>query len=282
MKKIVSLFLALLLLLSLTGCGNLFQPNGSPDITVANPTETPSLDNAAPQILIPNLVGRSINALEKSENYTVIQKEGRLSDEPYGTILEQSPEKGSYANVGSTISVVISIADGTQATEPELPPQTDPPEDLPTTRPVLPEQTDPDIPPQEDYPTEPNASAPPATQPPATNPEPYLDPNGSYTSKDDVALYIHLYGRLPNNFITKRQAESQYGWEGGSLSQYGKCIGGDRFYNSQGRLPSGQTYYECDIGTLYSSSRGRKRLVYTKSGIIYYTSDHYNSFTQLY
>ena len=30
-----------------------------------------------------------------------------------------------------------------------------------------------------------------------------LDRNGSYTSRDDVALYIHQYGKLPGNFITK-------------------------------------------------------------------------------
>ncbi|MEE1300986.1 MAG: ribonuclease, partial [Acutalibacteraceae bacterium] len=26
-----------------------------------------------------------------------------------------------------------------------------------------------------------------------------IDKNGSYTSKDDVALYIHTYGELPKN-----------------------------------------------------------------------------------
>ena len=34
-----------------------------------------------------------------------------------------------------------------------------------------------------------------------------IDRNGSYTSKDDVALYIHTYGELPKNFISKKQAE---------------------------------------------------------------------------
>ena len=70
------------------------------------------------------------------------------------------------------------------------------------------------------------------------------DPNGTYTSKNDVALYIYLYHRLPNNFVTKRQAENLYGWDGGSLSTYGMCIGGDRFYNNEGLLPGGYTYYE--------------------------------------
>ena len=33
-----------------------------------------------------------------------------------------------------------------------------------------------------------------------------LDPDGSYTSKEDVALYIHTFGCLPSNFITKEEA----------------------------------------------------------------------------
>ena len=34
-----------------------------------------------------------------------------------------------------------------------------------------------------------------------------LDEDGIYSSKDDVALYIHLYGKLPSNFITKKEAQ---------------------------------------------------------------------------
>ena len=33
-----------------------------------------------------------------------------------------------------------------------------------------------------------------------------LAEDGVYTSKEDVALYIHLYGKLPENFITKKEA----------------------------------------------------------------------------
>ena len=35
-----------------------------------------------------------------------------------------------------------------------------------------------------------------------------LDPDGSYTSKEDVALYLHLYGKRPSNFITKKEAKA--------------------------------------------------------------------------
>lgn len=114
---------------------------------------------------------------------------------------------------------------------------------------------------------------------------PYLDPDGTYTTKEDVALYIHLYGKLPGNFITKSEAR-QLGWNGGSVEKYarGKCIGGDRFYNNEGLLPDaeGRIWYECDIGTLGESSRGAKRIVFSNDGLIYYTADHYETFEQLY
>ena len=31
--------------------------------------------------------------------------------------------------------------------------------------------------------------------------------DGTYTSKDEVALYIHTYGHLPSNFISKTKAK---------------------------------------------------------------------------
>ena len=112
-----------------------------------------------------------------------------------------------------------------------------------------------------------------------------IDEDGNYTSKDDVALYIHTYGHLPNNFITKSEAE-KLGWSGGSLEPYaaGKCIGGSRFGNYEGLLPkkSGRVYTECDIDTLGKNSRGAKRIVFSNDGLIYYTEDHYESFTLLY
>jgi guanyl-specific ribonuclease Sa len=112
-----------------------------------------------------------------------------------------------------------------------------------------------------------------------------LPEDGTYTTKDDVALYLHLYGHLPDNFITKQDAEA-LGWSGGSLEPYapGMCIGGSRFGNYEGLLPTadGRTYQECDIDTLGASSRGAKRIVYSNDGLIYYTDDHYESFTLLY
>ena len=117
------------------------------------------------------------------------------------------------------------------------------------------------------------------TEPPAP------DEHGSYTTRDDVALYIHIYGKLPENFITKKQAQ-ELGWNGGSLEPYaeGRCIGGSRFGNYEGLLPEkdGRVYTECDIDTLGADSRGAKRIVFSNDGLIYYTDDHYKSFTLLY
>ena len=127
------------------------------------------------------------------------------------------------------------------------------------------------------------AKTPETTQAPET--EKKLDRNGSYTSKEDVALYIHQYGRLPSNFITKAEA-GKLGWTGGSLEKYapGKSIGGDRFGNYEGALPkkAGRTYTECDIDTRGASSRGAKRIVFSNDGLIYYTGDHYSTFELLY
>lgn len=112
-----------------------------------------------------------------------------------------------------------------------------------------------------------------------------LEEEGVYTGKDEVALYIHTYHRLPSNFITKDQARA-LGWSGGSLHGYtpDKCIGGDVFFNYEGTLPKkeGRTYYECDINTLGADSRSAERLVYSSDGLIYYTKDHYNTFELLY
>jgi guanyl-specific ribonuclease Sa len=136
---------------------------------------------------------------------------------------------------------------------------------------------------------EPEATTlPPETTVPTVTTEdttPYLDPDGTYTTKEDVALYIYLYGELPQNFMTKQEAR-KLGWEGGGLERYapGMCIGGDRFGNYEGILPDapGRKWTECDIDTLGAKSRGAKRIVFSNDGLIYYTDDHYETFDLLY
>ena len=114
---------------------------------------------------------------------------------------------------------------------------------------------------------------------------PAIEEDGTYTTKEDVVRYIHTYGHLPENFITKKQAQA-LGWEGGSLEPYapGKCIGSSRFGNYEGTLPEkdGRTYTECDIDTLGASKRGGKRIVFSNDGLSYYTEDHYETFEPLY
>ena len=112
-----------------------------------------------------------------------------------------------------------------------------------------------------------------------------LEEDGWFYSAELVSLYLQTYGKLPDNFITKDEAR-KLGWEGGSVEDYapGYAIGGDKFGNREGLLPEaeGRRYYECDIDTDGRDSRGARRLVYSNDGLIYYTDDHYESFTLLY
>lgn len=113
-----------------------------------------------------------------------------------------------------------------------------------------------------------------------------VEENGNYTSKDDVALYIHTYGKLPLNYITKAKAQ-EMGWdpEKGNLSDVlpGMSIGGSAFGNYEGNLPRASTrrYFECDID-YEGGYRGAKRLIYSNDGLVFYTEDHYKTFEQLY
>ena len=105
------------------------------------------------------------------------------------------------------------------------------------------------------------------------------------TSADDVAGYVQKNGKLPENFITKDQAKAA-GWDPkqGNLSDVapGKSIGGDIFKNKGNVLPDapGRTWYEADVN--YSGGyRSTDRIIYSNDGLIYQTSDHYKTFTQI-
>ena len=106
-----------------------------------------------------------------------------------------------------------------------------------------------------------------------------------YYDKENVALYIHTFNHLPDNYITKQQAR-EVGWTGGSVEKYlpDMAIGGDEFSNFEENLPikNGRIYYECDIDTHNKDSRGAKRIVFSNDGLIYYTDDHYETFELLY
>lgn len=108
----------------------------------------------------------------------------------------------------------------------------------------------------------------------------------TYGTKELVAAYIHAYGKLPSNYIKKKEAEA-LGWDSqkGNLWDVapGKTIGGNVFGNREKRLPTkdGRVYYECDVN-YEGGFRGADRIVYSNDGLIYYTEDHYESFTLLY
>ena len=113
-----------------------------------------------------------------------------------------------------------------------------------------------------------------------------VEKEGSYTTPEDVAEYIHTFGTLPNNFITKSEAKA-LGWDSSKGNLWdvaeGKSIGGDHFGNYEGLLPDakGRKYTECDVN--YSGGyRGGERIIFSNDGLIYYTNDHYQTFTQLY
>lgn len=100
-----------------------------------------------------------------------------------------------------------------------------------------------------------------------------------------VANYLSANGKLPCNYITKSQATA-LGWVSskGNLADVapGKSIGGDVFTNREGSLPtaSGRTWREADIN--YTSGfRNSDRILYSSDGLIYKTTDHYETFTRL-
>lgn len=108
-----------------------------------------------------------------------------------------------------------------------------------------------------------------------------LQKEGRYYTKEEVAAYIHAFGTLPTNYITKKEAEEK-NWS--TSDNNGYVIGGDRFGNREGKLPmkKGRVYYEADLIAGYDEHRGPERLVFSNDGAIYYTGDHYEHFEQLY
>ena len=112
--------------------------------------------------------------------------------------------------------------------------------------------------------------------------------SGKYTTRDSVAAYLCKFDRLPTNYVTQNEGKSLYEsktgkafdkWNFNPWTTIGVMIGGDKFANNEGLLPKG-TYHEADIN--YSAkNRGTKRLVYQSDCVIYYTADHYESFSKL-
>jgi hypothetical protein len=105
------------------------------------------------------------------------------------------------------------------------------------------------------------------------------------TSFHEVADYIKKYNRLPDNFITKKDAGT-LGWNPSKGNLWavapGKSIGGDVFRNREKKLPvkRGRIWYEADID-YQGGKRGKDRILFSSDGLIYKTEDHYRTFTRM-
>ena len=117
------------------------------------------------------------------------------------------------------------------------------------------------------------------------NAEIRVERDQAYTDKDHVAAYIHIYRKLPPNYITKAEARSLGCKDKGTLDQVapGKSIGGDRFSNYEKILPDapGRNWKECDIDYVRGNGNA-KRICFSNDGLIYYTSSHYQDFEKIY
>lgn len=103
--------------------------------------------------------------------------------------------------------------------------------------------------------------------------------DSSYYLHLEVITYIYTYRKLPCNYITKAQKDEMVK---NKESLEGKNIGGDIFYNREGALPlvENDSYREVDVNVTSTSNRGAMRVVFdVDSWDIYYTSNHYSTFT---
>ena len=123
---------------------------------------------------------------------------------------------------------------------------------------------------------------------PPESPEEQAEPGSELpvTDPQQIVNYLDLYGELPENFITKDEAKS-LGWDSrynyvGDVAP-GKSIGGDRFGNYEGSLPSekGRKWFECDAN-YRGRKRGPERVLFSSDGLYYYTDDHSQTFIQMF
>jgi hypothetical protein len=98
--------------------------------------------------------------------------------------------------------------------------------------------------------------------------------------------HVHANGRLPDCYVTKREAEER-GWRPGSdlwRVSPGAAIGGDHFGNREGRLPARNRYVEADLDYT-GGRRGAVRLIFARESkgrwLMWVTTDHYRSFQEV-
>jgi len=271
MKKRLCLFMMSLLLFMSVGCSQVAPQ--TPETIVSNTSESASGPVATAEPNENPETDADKAAADSDDGSSSAAREESFPDSPDAGFNESSSGHSEEFSLPDTSNAGFRNPDAIDSSSSGLAEDVS---GLPDNFPSLPEDTS-SLP--EDVPSLPEDTS--------SLPEdaPSLPEDGAYTSKEDVALYIHLYGHLPPNFITKKEAE-KLGWKGGSLEPYapGMCIGGSRFGNYEGLLPQadGRSYTECDIDTLGADKRGAKRIVFSNDGLIYYTEDHYKSFELLY
>ncbi|SFI11878.1 ribonuclease domain-containing protein [Halpernia frigidisoli] len=100
------------------------------------------------------------------------------------------------------------------------------------------------------------------------------------TKAETVISYVKDNHHLPDFYLTKNEAKKQ-GWipSKGNLCEVlpGKAIGGDFFGNREKQLPKSEKYFEADVN-YHCGNRQADRIIFTKSGEVYLTTDHYKSF----
>ena len=105
------------------------------------------------------------------------------------------------------------------------------------------------------------------------------------TKVDVVSKYILENGKLPDYYITKKEAMN-LGWiaSKGNLCEVapGKAIGGDYFTNREKILPmtKNRRWYEVDVN-YKCGNRGADRILFSNDGLVYVTYDHYKTFQEI-
>lgn len=125
-----------------------------------------------------------------------------------------------------------------------------------------------------DYPTQ--------TKVQAQVPSKYSQEIDDLTKEEIVVAYIKEHNKLPEYYITKREA-LRLGWQAskGNLCDVAKdkAIGGDIFTNREKQLPAERKrkWYEADLN-YHCGRRGADRVVFSNDGLIFVTFNHYKTF----